>query len=463
MNIEYILSALFISLCCFVAINLVLSLILWKYSKNEVYKRIVKYWAATIVFFAFQFFFPHTPLQIALAYGVGILPMIYVYSLVYKLFGIQTNIVKFAVIHIAAIISTLTFWKLGFGFTAMALPISISISIPLLYSIKTIFFTHHSQASLLQRLLGGLLIFWIPHCFTFAFFRMIDGAQFYGWITSYTLYDMMAILLPAIAVEETFRTEKARLEQQVRSRTIDLRRALGDKENLLKILVHDISNPLTVMRWYLTDLKKRPTQDPLKYIEKIIKSQEIVENIVKKVRVLQTEPKSQSVTPISFNKCLEELHFVFEKALLAKNLTLEVCDHTKGNDIIMADQFSLTHNVLSNFINNSIKFSFPDSVIKIIVTSTDDQLQVEIQDSGVGMNKETISRIYDNQNLQSSQGTQGESGSGIGLSIAKTMLSNFGACLEIESEEYHEASTNHGTKIILKFPLIENSSVTSRD
>jgi len=457
MNSEHILSALHISLCCFVAINLVLSLILWKYSKHKVYKKIVKYWAATIVFFAFQFFFPHTPLQIALAYGFGILPMIYVYILVYRLFRLEIEINKFLMIHIVAITSTLIFWKLDYGFTAMALPISISLSIPLLFSIKTIFLSHRSQASLLQRLLGCLLCFWIPHCFTFAFFRMVEGAEFFGWITSYTLYDMMAILLPAIAVEESFRTEKIRLETQVRSRTVDLQRALGDKENLLKILVHDISNPLTVMRWYLTDLKKRPTQDPSQYIEKIVKSQEIVENIVKKVRTLQAEPKSQSVTPVSFSKCLEELHFVFEKALLAKNLTLQVLDHTNGKDLIMADQFSLTHNVLSNFVNNSIKFSFPNSVIKIIISNTDDQLRVEIQDSGVGMNQETIQSIYNNQNVQSSQGTQGENGSGLGLGIAKTMLKNFGASLEIESKEFNEASNNHGTKIILKFPLIQNS------
>lgn len=462
MVIENILTALFISLCCFVLINLILSLILWKYSKHSVYQKIVKYWGATVVFFAFQFFFPHTPFQIALAFGVGILPMIYVYTLVYELLEIETKIFKFLAFHVLAMTLSVVFRSFDLGFMAIALPMSVSLSLPLLLAINAIFNTHRGKTTLLQSLLGGLLIFWIPHCFTFAFFRMTEGAQFFGWITSYTLYDIMAILLPAIALEETFKSQKTRLKSQVRLRTSELQQALGDKENLLRILVHDISNPLTVMRWYLTDIKKRSNEEPSPHIDKILKSQEIVENIVKKVKVLQTQPMSQSFVPISFSKCLEELNFVFEKALQSKNITLEISDKTNGNDIIMADQFSLTHNILSNFINNSIKFSFPNSKIQIMTFNQDDQLIVKIEDTGVGMSKELIEEITQGKKVLSSHGTQGEDGSGLGLSIAQNMLQTIGACLEIESIPKEVSTGAHGTKIILKFPIVSNSTVTMK-
>ncbi|MFA5583118.1 MAG: HAMP domain-containing sensor histidine kinase [Bacteriovoracaceae bacterium] len=460
MTADTLLIALFISLSCFVVINLMLSVVLWKYSKHPIYQKIVKYWGSTVIFFAFQFFFPHTHIQIVLAFGFGILPMLYVYTLVYNLLGAKTKVKNFLVFHFLAVCTTLILWNLDFGFTAIALPISASISLPLLFSIKTIFISKRSQATLLQQLLGGLLVFWVPHCFTFSFFRMVEGTQFFGWVTSYTLYDIMAILLPAIAIEESFKTEKIRLETQVQARTDELSHALSDKETLLKILVHDISNPLTVMRWYLTGIKKNPNQDFHTYIDKVLKSQEIVENIVKKVRVLQTEPKSQNIVPISFLKCIEELHFVFEKALLAKNITLTVTDETNGLDTIMADQFSLTHNILSNFVNNSIKFSFPDSDIKIIVSHNHESLQVRIQDSGLGMSAETIQNIFSDKEIQSAQGTHGEDGTGFGLSIAKNILKDFGGRLEIQSQEYSKTATNHGTTIILNFPLIKNTSVT---
>lgn len=458
MTTEQLLATLFISLSCFVIINFILSLVLWRYSKHIIYKMIVKYWTATIVFFAFQFFFPNTPAQISFSYAAGIIPMIFVYIIVSKLFDKKANIFLYASFHFIALTLTLILWQMDKGFTAMTLPLSISMSLPLLSSMKTIFFTHRKQATLLQKLLGVLLFFWIPHCFSFALFRMQEETQIFGWITSYTLYDMMAILLPAIAIEESFRNETVRLEQQVKSRTMELREALKDKETLLKILVHDISNPLTVMRWYLSSIRKNPTQDSLTYLDKIAHSQEIVENIVKKVRQLQANPSDEKkdYPRISFRSCLDEMKFVFEKPLLAKNLKLEIIDEFKGEDFIKADQFSLTHSVLSNFVNNAIKFSFPDSTIRITIGRENDHLTVSIQDFGVGMGLKTIKDITSEKRITSSPGTLGEDGSGLGMSIATTVLKNFGAKLEIESQEYSPNSQKHGTTIKLSFPLASN-------
>ena len=455
MNSQNILLALFFILTCFVVINLTLSSILWKYSKHDIYKKVFKFWLATIVFLGFQFFFPHSPLEIALSFGVGIVPMLFVYILVHGLLNVESKKKRFMVFHLLAISLSLILWQNEMGFTAIALPMSISISLPIFFSMKSLLITYRSQTTLLQKLLGILLLIWIPHCYTFAFFRMDESTQFVGWMTSYALYDIMAILLPAIAIEETYKTERSRLEEQVRLRTDEVVKTLGEKETLLKILVHDISNPLTVMSWYLTSLKKSVSEKEIVYINKVIKSQKIVENIVETVRSLQAGPDDQKIVPISFSKCMEEINFVFEKALLAKDLKLEVLDETKGNDIIMADQFSLTHNVLSNFINNAIKFSFAGSVIKIIISHENEKLSVKIQDFGMGMNEEMVNQILTLKKVSSRPGTQGEDGTGLGVGIAHNILERFNACLEIESRQFSPTVTDHGTVIKLLFPLVK--------
>lgn len=462
MTIQQLLTVLFISLSCFVLINFALSLVLWKYSKHTIYKMIVQYWIATLFFFGFQFFFPDNPTEISFAYGAGIVPMVYVYTMVNQLFKEQAQAKRFIIFHGLALITTFICWQLDLGFTIMTLPLSISMSLPLLSVIKIIYFTHRKSSTLLQKMLAGLLFLWIPHCFTFAFFRMVPDAEFFGWITSYTLYDMMAILLPALALEESFKNEKERLEEQVNIRTQELKVALDDKETLLKdketllkVLVHDITNPLTLMRWYLNGIKKNPDSTPSNYLDKVVKSQAIIENIVKKVRILQAQPTLQqgNLTHICFQQCIDELKFVFEKALQAKNIRLEVIDESDGH-LIKADQFSLTHNVLSNFLSNAIKFSFNDSVIKIHIIPQNDQLLVTIQDFGMGMKLETVNKITQEAKIESTQGTQGEIGSGLGLSIASTLLKNFGGKLEIISKEYTPDSSDHGTCIKLFFPLV---------
>lgn len=455
MTAQQLLATLIVSLSSFVVINFLLSLVLLKFSKHNIYKMVVKYWLATIVFFAFQFFFPYSPAHISFSYAAGILPMMMVYIIVGELLNKKSHILLYGSIHALAFGLDFIFWKMDKDFTTMTLPLSISMSLPLLSSMKTIFITHRRQATLLQKILGVLLFFWVPHCFSFALFRMQEETQIFGWITSYTLYDMMAILLPAIAIEESFRNEKVRLEQQVAMRTKELNVALEDKETLLKILVHDISNPLTVMRWYLSGIKKNPEGNALNYVDKIIQSQEIVENIVRKVRQfqVQTSEERNELTTISFKSCLEELKFLFEKPLQSKNIELEIIDESQGHDLINADQFGLTHHILSNFINNAIKFSFPNSVITIRLSHVKDNLAVFIQDYGLGMNEETVKNILNEKKIKSTQGTQGEDGSGLGLSIATSVLKNFAGKLEIESQEYSSNHQNHGTIIKLFFPL----------
>lgn len=180
MTTEQLLTALLISLSCFVVINFILSFVLWKYSKHHIYGKIVRYWITTIIFFAVQFFFPSTPIQISLAFGVGILPMLYVNIMVSDLLKKKSHYIFFGTLHLCALILTFILWRAGQSFTVMTLPISVSISLPLFDAIITLFFTHRRQSSLLQKMLGGLLFFWIPHCYTFAFFRMVPDAQFLG-------------------------------------------------------------------------------------------------------------------------------------------------------------------------------------------------------------------------------------------------------------------------------------------
>lgn len=271
---------------------------------------------------------------------------------------------------------------------------------------------------------------------------------------------MMAILLPAIALEDTFKTEKARLEQLVKLRTSDLKEALQDKETLLKILVHDISTPLTVMRWYLHGITKDPSTQ-LTDLDKVIKSQDIVENIVKKVRLLQAQPSASAhhFRPVSIMSCLDELKFLFDQTLKAKNIKLEIIDDSHGENIIKADPFSLTHNVISNFLNNAIKFSHPDSTIKIHLACHENQVELSIQDFGIGIDASTLQHLMKDGKVESTPGTSGELGSGLGFSIAKAVLKNMKGKLEIHSQE----SEQKGTIVKLSFPVFHNHHDDNQD
>lgn len=90
--------------------------------------------------------------------------------------------------------------------------------------------------------------------------------------------------------------------------------------------------------------------------------------------------------------------------------------------------------VLRNLITNAIKFSYADSEIKISASKNAGLTQVTVSDTGVGIAKDRVDRIFDLDQLTSTAGTKGEEGTGLGLNLCKEMVELNGGKLWFESE-----------------------------
>lgn len=89
--------------------------------------------------------------------------------------------------------------------------------------------------------------------------------------------------------------------------------------------------------------------------------------------------------------------------------------------------------VITDINNNAIKFSRSDSIIRLSVVLGDGFTRFSVQDFGVGMSMEKMSRIWDSA-FESEPGTAGERGSGVGLNLCKTYVENHGGQICVESE-----------------------------
>jgi signal transduction histidine kinase len=103
------------------------------------------------------------------------------------------------------------------------------------------------------------------------------------------------------------------------------------------------------------------------------------------------------------------------------------------------DAFSLTDPeinriVLRNLINNSIKFTPKGGTVKLSILLSDDgdYTIIRVSDNGLGMSLETIEKIR-NKTYYTSQGTNQETGTGLGLTLSISLLDNLNSKLEIES------------------------------
>jgi signal transduction histidine kinase len=91
--------------------------------------------------------------------------------------------------------------------------------------------------------------------------------------------------------------------------------------------------------------------------------------------------------------------------------------------------------VLQNLLSNAIKFTKQGGKVTIEAMAMQDQIQVSIADTGIGLSKERAEKIFTMQTNTSTTGTAGEKGSGLGLLICKDFVEKNGGKIWVESEE----------------------------
>ena len=121
-----------------------------------------------------------------------------------------------------------------------------------------------------------------------------------------------------------------------------------------------------------------------------------------------------------------------------------------GSDLIQGDEVHFT-NLVSNLIDNAVKYSKENLVIKISTINTGKYIQICIEDNGIGMNKETQKRIFEKFYRAHTGNVHNVKGFGLGLSYVKTMIDAHGGKIKVES------TTGKGTTFIIDMPLAERA------
>ena len=102
--------------------------------------------------------------------------------------------------------------------------------------------------------------------------------------------------------------------------------------------------------------------------------------------------------------------------------------------------------VLNNLVSNAVKFTPEDGTISINVKRLENSTEVIVKDSGVGMPKNVSENIFSGFARNSTLGTKGEKGTGLGLGIVKKIIDAHGFDIRVESE------VGHGSSFIISIP-----------
>lgn len=282
----------------------------------------------------------------------------------------------------------------------------------------------------------------VPHN-TFLSFVGHFGIGFEMIITSF----LIGFNLKVIKNEKELATQKAQAKTK----------EAGNLRNLVHILCHDINNPLAIIGGYSQSLnKKYDEKKSRKAWKKIHMAFEQIKDITAAVRELQANElnkKPLKINSIDLHKIIESAKFIFEQKLKEKNLSLESNITSPNLFKVMAEEISLSHNVINNILSNAIKFSPANSriIINALELTNSNEIEISIQDFGIGMPKKLCESLFNLEHKTNRIGTAGEKGTGFGLPLVKSFVELYHGKVHVESYPQEEFPHSHGTvfKIIL--------------
>lgn len=226
--------------------------------------------------------------------------------------------------------------------------------------------------------------------------------------------------------------------KQLNSANEELTKANQDKDNFLKILAHDLRNPvLSILGFSELLLNNYTSYDE----EKMEKHLNILHNSASKTSDLLEElllwSRFQSgkipfdLKATNFKTlCNEVISLMIESAR-----SKETAVSYQGDaDIQLFADGNMLRTIMRNLISNAIKFSHPEGKITITAEPAGTFTTITVSDNGVGIGQSEIEKLWQTSEAFTTSGTQGEKGTGFGLMLCKEFVDKHGGKIWVESE-----------------------------
>ena len=227
------------------------------------------------------------------------------------------------------------------------------------------------------------------------------------------------------------------------------------KSDFINNMTHEFKTPLATISLAVDALRSPKVQsNPEKgaYFTNIIKEENIrmnkhVETILQ-AAFLEKQELNLNLSKVSVHEMVREVAGTFELQLQDKNGQIDFLLNA-SNDIISADD---THfrNMLSNLIDNAIKYSQDPVRIVISSHSTRNHFVMRIQDNGIGMNKESVKRIFEKFYRAHTGNLHNVKGFGLGMSYVKTVIDAHKGKIKVDS------AVGKGTSFTIEVPLMQD-------
>lgn len=225
------------------------------------------------------------------------------------------------------------------------------------------------------------------------------------------------------------------------------------KSDFINNMTHELKTPLATISLAidaLTNEKVIHDTDKIRYYSKMIKDEnkrmnKQVEKILQSARIEKQDIKL-NLQDLDAHEIINKVADSVNLQILDKNGKLFV-NNTASQYMIHADDVHFS-NVVFNLLDNAIKYSDANLVIEIITKNEGNMLVLQVKDNGIGMSKETQSRVFEKFYRAHTGNLHNVKGFGLGLSYVKAIVEAHGGKVKVDS------ILGKGSTFSAYFPLV---------
>lgn len=223
-------------------------------------------------------------------------------------------------------------------------------------------------------------------------------------------------------------------------------------ENVRKDFVanvsHELRTPLTSMQGFAETLleQKVDEQKEKEFLKIIEKESKRLNNLVEDLldlALLEKDSFQLDKTEFRLKMLMDEVYQVVEKTIEAKNIQTDVIVPT---DLTVYADYHRWYQLVLNLYVNAVQYTDEGGHIEWLVEQTDEEIILQIKDSGIGIPQEQLHRIFERFYRVDQARSRQSGGTGLGLSIVKHIVEVHEGEIDIDS------TLGEGTEITVRLP-----------
>ncbi|WP_321333604.1 PAS domain S-box protein [uncultured Bacteroides sp.] len=218
---------------------------------------------------------------------------------------------------------------------------------------------------------------------------------------------------------------------------LQLQESLTTKDKLFSIISHDLRGPVGSFMQIIELLTSEIEIDQEMRTSLLGELKDMSKNTFYLLENLLNWSRSQR-SEIEFAPRL-----ILVNDLVIENVSLlSGAAKQKGIELRFAEEqhysayadYNMVNLVIRNLLSNAIKFTPQGGSIQVFLVQQDGFIKTTVKDSGVGMQREVVDKLFSKDHYHSTYGTNNEKGSGLGLMLCKDFVERNGGSIKIESE-----------------------------